>query len=76
MTTELTAREREVLAQLKEDWPNEWVRPMDIGGRDGSDHSRVLKALAVKGLLERARRNSLANTSRDSRGSYVYRVQA
>jgi hypothetical protein len=40
----LTEREEEILYQL----PNDWCRPMDIGGRDGSDHSAVLKRLAER----------------------------
>lgn len=71
----LTVRESEILATLKMDWPNEWVRPMDIGGRNGSDHSRVLTALARKGHIERTRRDSLSNAFGSGRGSYVYRVE-
>jgi len=46
---QLTERERDVLASLTD----EWVRPMDIGGRDSSYHSRVLASLFRKGLVER-----------------------
>jgi hypothetical protein len=69
----LTARELEVLGDLP---PGDFVRPMDIGGRDGSDHSRVLKSLARKGYVERQRRNSLMNWLESSRGSYIYRRPA
>jgi predicted transcriptional regulator len=65
----LSEREREVLNELDD----QWVRPMDIGGRDAGDHSRVLRALVRKGLAEKRRRNSLANWLGSSRGSYVYR---
>jgi hypothetical protein len=65
----LTEREEEILYQL----PNDWCRPMDIGGRDGSDHSAVLKRLAEKGYAERCRRNTLRNEMGSRRGSYVYR---
>jgi hypothetical protein len=54
----LTERERDVYGQLTADW----VRPMDIGGRDSSDHSRVLASLVRKGLVERK-----------GSGSYRYR---
>jgi hypothetical protein len=53
--------------------PDFWVRPMDIGGRDGSDHSAILKRLAAKGYAERRRRNSLMNALNSRRGSYEYR---
>lgn len=69
MPPTLTEREREVLADLS----HEWARPMDLGGRNGSDHSRVLAALARKGVIERRRRNTLANMRGSTRGSYVYR---
>jgi predicted transcriptional regulator len=65
----LSERQAEVLAELDADW----VRPMDIGGRDAGDHSRVLRALVRKGLAEKRRRNTLANMLGSSRGSYVYR---
>lgn len=66
----LTLREQEVLNELD----SEWSRPMDVGGRDGSDHSRVLKSLARKGVIERHRRNTLQNAFGSSRGSYMYRI--
>lgn len=63
----LTARERELLADLPND---EWVRPMDIGGRDGSNHSYLLNRLVQKGYAERKDRGgSLAGIRR----SFVYR---
>lgn len=64
-TVELTEREREVLKELTADW----VRPMDIGGRNGSDHSQVLSSLVRKGLVERKQRSAFGR----SRGSYLYR---
>ena len=57
----LSARELELFEQLTD----RWVRPMDIGGRNGSDHSRVLASLVRKGLVERK--------TRGSHRSYVYR---
>ena len=47
----------------------DWVRPMDIGGRNGSGHSEHLGALVRKGFVERKLRGGLAGT----RSSYRYR---
>jgi len=38
-----------------------WVRPMDLGGADGSSHSRILTKLVKLGLAERRPRGTLAN---------------
>lgn len=46
----MTERERKLLARLDE---TEFLRPMDVGGRDGSHHSATLARLARKGLAER-----------------------
>jgi hypothetical protein len=46
-----------------------WARPMDVGGRDGSNHSSILSRLAQKGLAERRQRSATG-----SRGSWVYRI--
>lgn len=69
---ELTEREQRLFAELDD----KWVRPMDIGGSDGSDHSYTLRRLIAKGYVERRRRNSLMNALRSSRGSYEYRRKA
>jgi len=61
----LTDRQLDVLWQVDETW----LRPMDMGGRDGSDHSAVLAALVRKGLVERKQRGGSY-----SRGSYLYRI--
>lgn len=37
-----------------------WWRPMDVGGFDGSHHSRTLAKLVKLGLAERRKRGSLA----------------
>lgn len=68
----LTEDDRDVLLCLN----TEWLRPMDVGGHDGSHHSRVLAKLARKGLADRARRDSIANMIGGSRGSYIYRLSA
>lgn len=43
-------RERVVLTHLDDEL---WLRPMDVGGRDGSHHSTTLARLARAGLAER-----------------------
>jgi len=60
----LTELERDVLDCLGD----EWVRPMDIGGRDASHHSRTLARLVRMGLVERKRRAGWC------RPSYLYRA--
>lgn len=60
----------DLLANLQD---GEWLRPMDLGGHDGSDHCGRLQKLIRKGLVERRRRSSIANDVLSRRGSYVYR---
>lgn len=36
----------------------EWVRPLDIGGRDWSDHTRVLRRLVFLGFVETKQRHT------------------
>lgn len=53
----LTDREQDQLRELK-GWSGvdeDWARPMDVGGRDGSDHSRVLMRLVAKGYARMKR---------------------
>lgn len=66
----LSERQREVLEDVQSAGfdEGEWFRPMDIGGRNGSDHSAILSALVSKGLLESRQR------MHGSRGSKVYRL--
>ena len=45
-----------------------WVRPMDVGGADCSNHSRLLAKLRARGLVERRRRAG------HLRPSYLYRI--
>lgn len=47
-----------------------WWRPMDLGGHDGSHHSRTLAKLVRLGLAERRQRGALCAT----RGSWEYRA--
>lgn len=46
-----------------------WWRPMDVGGSDGSHHSRTLAKLVRLGLAERRQRGALCKM----RGSWEYR---
>lgn len=63
---DLTHLQREVLEQAGD----RWLRPMDMGGRDGSAHSGILAVLARKGFVERKSRGRIHS----ARGSYVYRM--
>lgn len=68
----MTEEMDEVLAYLRR---GEWLRPMDIGGTDGSHHSRTLAKLVKRGLVERRKRNTITNVILNGhRGSYVYRI--
>jgi len=59
----------------REESGSSWSRPMDLGAHDGSNHSSRLKRLADKGMVKRARRNSICNVLMNSaRGSYVYSI--
>lgn len=51
----LNCREREVLDYLRYERKrsDEYLRPMDVGGHDGSHHSRTLAKLHKLGLVER-----------------------
>lgn len=61
----LAPREAEVLLDIPSG--DDWWRPMDCGGRDGSDHSRVLMKLAEKGYVE------MKEWGGHCRGSWRYR---
>ena len=68
----MNEQEREVLGQLR---GGEWLRPMDVGGTDGSHHNRTLARLIKRGFAERKRRGTLTNTLVNGpRGSYRYRI--
>ncbi len=49
---------------------NGFARPMDVGGSDASNHSRVLAILCKRGLVERRSRGGLAGI----RAAYLYRI--
>ena len=69
--TALSPKQRDVLASLAVfgGRTRAWARPMDIGARDGSSHTGVLRALIKKGLVERELR-----WGQLTRGSYKYRL--
>ena len=68
----MNEQQREVLGELR---GGEWLRPMDVGGTDGSHHSRTLARLVKAGLAERKKRGTLTNTLFNGRrGSYRYRI--
>lgn len=50
----------------------EWFIPMQIGGRNGTDHSTVLQQLERKGLIESRQRAN--GSARPLRGSKTYRL--
>lgn len=52
----LTKRQLELLRWLDDD---QWQRPMDVGGRDGSHHSATLAGLARRGLAERKKYHAI-----------------
>lgn len=70
----LTERQASFLAEIQAMGfdHGEWFRPMDIGGRNGSEHSAVLSELVPKGLIESRQRHSSAWGS--ARGSKIYRL--
>jgi hypothetical protein len=75
----LTSHQLEVLNDLfyharRPGW-GLWARPLDLGARDSSHHSRTLAQLCRLGLVERARRNTLLNViGAARRGSWKYRI--
>lgn len=46
----LTKRERDVLTALSQTG-YDWNRLLDIGGSNGSDHSRIVRKLAARGFV-------------------------
>lgn len=77
----MSERQREVLEALGAlTEKGNFVRPMDLGGRDGSHHSKTLRGLVTDGLAERQPRDTLANFLRgyglDSprARSWLYRI--
>lgn len=53
---QITKRQRDVLRDLS---VTEFLRPMDVGGRDGSHHSATLAQLAKLGLVERKKLHAI-----------------
>lgn len=62
----LTENQTVVLLQFGSE--SGWLRPLDLGGRDGSNHSAVLAQLIRRGLVESKVR------SFGDRGSKLYRI--
>lgn len=52
----MTPRQRELLRALCDVDGDDFVRPMDVGGTDGSHHSKTLRQLVAKGYAERRER--------------------
>lgn len=67
--SDLTERDKGVLATLRE-FPQEWLRPMDVGGSCRSHHSATLAKLVRLGYAESKQRMPWG-----SRGSKVYRIK-
>lgn len=67
----LTAHQREVLTNLAW-WGTEWVRPMDVGGRNGTHHSATLRTLVTKSLVDSRWRTGPGG--KWARGSKTYRL--
>ena len=68
MCRALTETQFEVFSQFGAE--TGWLRPMDLGGRNGSNHSAVLAALERRGLVESRQRRGAPGY----RGSKVYRL--
>ena len=62
----LTERDFDTLNEMS---GGDWLRPMDVGGRNGSHHSATLTKLWARGLVERQQRSA-----RMTRGSWEYRI--
>lgn len=68
-TVKVTERQKELLDTFCYGFDAEtWLRPMDLGGKDSSWHSKTLAQLVKKGLVERK--------TRGSDRSYMYRATA
>ncbi len=62
----LSARDRELLELICS--VRGWVRPMDLGGKDGSHHSATLAKFVRHGWARRRLRGG------HTRGAYAYRA--
>lgn len=74
----LTDIDKEVLDDLTcWKYDNGWARPMDVGGRDCSHHSRTLAKLVRLGYAEERRRCvSISGAIGSNRAGKVYRALA
>lgn len=64
----LSEREIEILMSME---GHEWLRPLDVGGFNGSHHSATLALLVRRDLVESRQRRAHM-----SRGSKVYRIKS
>ena len=55
----LTMRERRMLDDLASQKRSAWLRPMDLGGGDGSHHCNTLHKLITLGLVERKKYHAI-----------------
>jgi hypothetical protein len=62
--------EDEIAVLLSMDGIQYWQRPMDVGGHDGSHHSRTLAKLVARGFAEVQQRSAYHGR----RGSKEYRL--
>lgn len=75
----LTERDLEILCGLS---AGGWLRPLDLGGTDGSHHSATLTKLARKGMAQFKQRGAINPPAGENgrrqgifgRGSLVYRI--
>jgi hypothetical protein len=67
-------RERRILASLAE--RDAWVRPMDVGGYNSSNHNYRLTKLVRFGLVERRYRTSFSRRNYRNRvgATFEYRI--
>lgn len=63
----MSREEREILEDLA--LSGGWLRPMDLGGRDGSYHSAALARMVKRGWVERENRHAWG-----IRPAYRYRI--
>ncbi|SLC72248.1 Uncharacterised protein [Mycobacteroides abscessus subsp. massiliense] len=66
-TRALTDNQIEVLLQFGRE--SGWLRPLDLGGRDGSNHSAILAQLVRRGLVE-SKVRSYGDRGRSFTGSH------
>lgn len=68
----LNIRQLGILNELAARVDDGWLRPLDLGGRNGSYHSDTLNQLRRKGLVVGIQRTGMKGL----RGSKVYQISA